>query len=121
MTMESVCAETGRKITERFGNKKAKKAETIVRDGLGVARVDGMYALYLYLRYKDKDGGLKIWEEISSLLKTAEVGSPLGTAKGDDVEKVIEMTESLYKVLLARQLCERALTYALYGLRTKGA
>lgn len=118
MTMESLCASTGRQITSKPFEKSAN-AQSIVRNAMGVMRVDGMYALYLYLNSKKQDGK-EIWGEISELLKNPLVGSPLSTAFGTDEEKLIKMTEDLYKVLLARQLCERALTYALYGLRIKG-
>ncbi len=117
--LEPLCAHFGSQIVQNKGRAKdPKRLETVVRNALGVMREEGLFAFYLYLRYRWEDGGKVVWPQIRALWREEAVGPLLGG--GDDREAVIAMTDDLHKLLLARQLAERALIYALYGLRAEG-
>lgn len=118
ITIEAKCAACGAKIAAGDHKVDSKRLQTLVRNGLGVMRTDGLYAFYLYLQYRKKEGGELIWREIKALWSAPEGLGPLpGAARADDTQAVIALTENLENVLLARKLTERALVYALYGLR----
>ena len=121
--LEPLCAHFGSQIVQDKGQAKdPKRLETIVRNALGVMREEGLFAFYLYLRYRWEDGGKVIWPQIRALWREEAVGPLLGGGSDDenDREAVIALTDDLPKLLLARQLAERALVYALYGLRAEG-
>lgn len=118
--MEAICAKHGSEIVKKKPRKKedAKKLETVVRNSLAVMREEGLFAFYLFLRYRWKEGGKVIWPQIKALWNQDSVGGLL-SGKGDDRDQVIELTENLNDILLAREITERALVYALYGLRAE--
>jgi hypothetical protein len=117
-SMEACCARFGSQIVKnrKWRGTDPKRLETIARNALGVMREEGLFAFYLFLRYRWDDGGRVIWPQVKSLWQ--EVGPLLGT-DGDDRQQVIALTENLHDLLLARQVAERALVYALYGLRAE--
>jgi hypothetical protein len=118
MSVESKCAACGSAIVQdQFSQANRKKVETTVRNSLGVLRTDGLYAFYLFLKYKKDDGGEKILEKITALWREDEIG-PLLDGRGSRTDQVIRLTENLQDVILTRQVTERALVYALYGLRS---
>lgn len=112
--IDAACARCGARIVDGPGDR--DKLQTQVRNALGVLREDGVFALYLYLQYRFKEGGEVIWKEIKDLWCDPSFGPLLG-GQGADREQVIALTESLDALLLARKVAERALVYALYGLR----
>lgn len=117
--LEAVCARYGSKIENRQKEAKdPKRLQTIIRNALGVLREDGVFAFYLFLQYRKGEGGGVIWDEICSLWQNPSVG-PLLKAPGGKAE-VIALTDDLQALLLAREVAERTLIYALYGLRAKG-
>ncbi len=125
--LEAVCAQYGNKIESRKDEAKdVSRLQTILRNALGVLREDGVFAFYLFLQYrakkdargKDEGGGI-IWDEIRQLWRNDAVG-PLLTGKGSDRDQVVALTNDLQALLLAREVAERTLVYALYGLRAKG-
>jgi len=112
--LEAICARCGAGIAECVPE--PKRGQTLVRNAMGVLREDGVYAFYLYLLYRADEGGDRIWAAVRDLWRDPAAGSLL--VQGDDEgERVIALTEDLHRLLLARQLAERALVYALYGLR----
>lgn len=118
--LEAVCARYGSEIVQRKGgDKEAKRLETILRNALGVLREDGVFAFYLFLRYRWEDGGKVIWPQLKALWQNDAIG-PLLTGAGSDRDQVIALTDDLQALLLARDVAERTLVYALYGLRAKG-
>ncbi len=127
--MEARCAHYGSEIVKNRGPKeRAKRLETITRNALGVMREEGLFAFYLYLKYRglkrkagggqEDEGGHLVWNQVKALWQDEAIGPLLG-GEGDDREQVIKLTEGLYDVLLAREVTERALVYALYGLRAE--
>ena len=118
-SIEARCAHYGSEIVRNKGPAdKAKKLETTVRNALGVLREDGVFAFYLYLRYKWGEGGETIWEQMEALWQDKSFG-PLLPGDGEERDRVIELTGDLEALLLARRVAEQALVYALYGLRAE--
>ncbi|HID65324.1 MAG TPA: hypothetical protein EYP49_21615 [Anaerolineae bacterium] len=115
MLIEPRCAFFGSRIADEK-SVDSKRLQTVVRNSLGVLREEGLFAFYLYLKYRWDEGGQVIWEQIKSLWED-EVTGPLWKGGLEDREGVIALTESLYELVLAREVAEKALTYALYGLR----
>ena len=118
MNIEPRCAYYGSQIAEAT-EVDSKRLQTIVRNSLGVMREEGLYAFYLYLRYRWSEGGRAIWPQIKNLWEDEAVG-PLWPEVEEDRDGVISITEDLHDLLLAREVAERALVYALYGLRAGG-
>lgn len=120
MNIEPRCAHFGSQIVQNKGAvRDPKRLETIVRNALGVMREEGLYAFYLFLEYRWEEGGKVIWPQVRALWQDQAVG-PLWPAGRGDNEGVIALTDDLHDLLLARQVAERALIYALYGLRAEG-
>lgn len=115
--LDALCATRAGDISEN--HTLPKSFETILRNSMGVLREEGVFAFYIYLLANDDKGGKIILDCIYNLLKNKNTG-PLMDPKGDDERKgIIKITEDLPSLLLARQLIERTLTYALYGLKGK--
>jgi len=117
--VEALCARYGSQIVQNKGSEKeAKRLETVTRNALGVLREEGLFAFYIYLQYRLKEGGEVIWTQVGKLWQDKAVG-PLLSGNGEERKQVIALTESLNDILLAREVTERALIYALYGLRAE--
>lgn len=117
--LEAICAQYGSQVVEHQGRAKSlERLQKVLRNALGVMREDGLFAFYLYLQYQKKDDGGVIWEQISRLWRDESVGPLLGS--NTDRQAVIELTNDLDSLLLARQVAEQTLIYALYGLRAGG-
>jgi hypothetical protein len=127
--MEARCAYYGSDIVKnKEKSKDPKRLETITRNALGVMREEGLFAFYLYLKYRglknkadgsqEDEGGHLIWNQVKALWQDQAVG-PLLSGDGDDRQQVIRLTENLNDLLLAREVAGRALVYALYGLRAE--
>ena len=115
-----LCVPTTAAIEQQKGSdKEARRLGTIIRNALGVLREDGVFAFYLFLRYRWEDGGKVIWPQLKALWQNDAIG-PLLTGAGSDRDQVIALTDDLQALLLARDVAERTLVYALYGLRAKG-
>ncbi|HFD38240.1 MAG TPA: hypothetical protein ENJ31_00095, partial [Anaerolineae bacterium] len=84
--LEPLCAHFGSRIVAADGVD-SSRLQTIVRNALGVMREEGLFAFYLYLRYRWEDGGKVIWPQIRGLWREEAVGPLLGG--GDDREAVI--------------------------------
>jgi len=119
VNLDAHCAHCASEIVDLsdHGQRRDKDLENRLNDALGVLQQDGFYAFYLFLKYRELDRNPKdVWSKVKILLRKDAVGAPL--PQGDDEAAVIEMTEDLQKLLLARQLTERTLVYARYGLRS---
>jgi hypothetical protein len=116
--IEARCAHYGSQIVVHKDEvTDPKRLETITRNALAVMREDGLFAFYLYLRYRWDEGGRVLWPQLKALWQDDSVGGLLG--QGRDRQQVIALTEHLGDLVLAREVAERALVYALYGLRSE--
>ena len=120
--LDALCARCAQAIVRRSGPTRNKELEGRLNNALGVLQEDGFYAFYLFLKYKKLDQasggereGWPVWQELAGLLGDEKVGAPL-TGSGEAA--VVSMTEDLQRLLLAKQLAERTLIYARYGLRS---
>jgi len=115
--LDAHCAQCAHDIVALSGPNRGKELENRLNNALGVLQEDGLYAFYLFLKYRDLDQPPKdVWGLLKALLRNDIVGAPL--PQGNDDTAVIQMTENLQKLLLAKQLTERTLVYARYGLRS---
>lgn len=115
--LDARCAFCAHQIVALSGTSRDKDLENRLNNALGVLQEDGFYAFYLFLKYRDLDRPPKdVWSLLTALLQNDAVGAPLPQGPGDTA--VIQMTEDLHRLLLAKQLTERTLVYARYGLRS---
>jgi hypothetical protein len=122
--LDAHCAQCAHNIVALSGANRDKDLENRLNNALGVLQEDGFYAFYLFLKYRKlnqesrggDDKAWPVWPKLAELLQSEVVGAPL--PQGNDDDAVIQMTEDLRKLLLAKQLTERTLVYARYGLRS---
>ncbi len=120
--LDALCAATARALVaageQAEKHKKGGRKEILNRltNALGVLQEDGVYAFFLFLK---REGLLdNIWQVCAGLLRQKAVGEMLPAAdKKSDEDLLIEMTENLDHLLLAKDLLQRTLIYARYGLR----
>ncbi len=114
--LDAYCAHCAHQIVELSGPNCDKELENRLNNALAVLQEDGVYAFYLFLKYRKLDRGpWPVWPILAELLQNPELGSPL---QGNDDLAVIQMSESLHRLLLVKQLAERTLIYVRYGLRS---
>jgi hypothetical protein len=123
--LDALCATTAREVvrlSENFPKEKGKELQNRITDSLGVLQEDGIYAFYLYLK-RQKWNDLKlsdtVWPVCAELLRRDEIGKmlPAANPKESDEDLLINMTENLDHLLMAKDLLQRTLIYARYGLR----
>jgi hypothetical protein len=121
--LDALCATTARELVtageEAEKRKKGGRKETLNRltNALGVLQEDGVYAFFLFLK---REGLIdNIWPICGRLLRNEAVGKmlPAAGSRGEE-DLLIEMTENLDHLLLAKDLLHRTLIYARYGLRS---
>lgn len=117
VNLDAQCARYAALIEGEIRPKDASKLEILARNGLGVLREQGIYALFMYLRYRDKGDKLGVWRHIAELLRAKEIN--LLRAGGEEGACVRALTRNLDDLLLARELVDQTLIYALYGLRAR--
>lgn len=126
--LDYLCAKCGRRIflgaTIKTEPDKSK-ADSYLANALGVLREQGIYAFYLYLKYKYekglpkvKDETLKLLcDEVPGLVKLTE--SEKKQQKDQDEFFVAErLSSDLDSLFLARQILEQALIYSRYHVRS---
>jgi len=106
-------------VSQRGTSKEAGALQTVIRNALGVMREQGLYAFKLFVDYRAKIGGNLIWEQTRALWQDSVVGPLLSNAQ-NDLDGVRTLTTDLNDLLLAREITERMLIYALYGLKATG-
>lgn len=123
MNLDAECARCGAQICGSIVGDK-EKVITLCRNALGVLQEEGVYAFFIYLKWKKDEGGKFIWPKIIDLLKKPEIGILINTINtngcgfNNDVENaLIDKTQNLNILLMMRKLMSKSLTYALYGLR----
>lgn len=121
--LDAHCAHCANDIVAMSGTGRDKDLENRLNNALGVLQEDGFYAFYLFLKYRKldhlaqdtDDKAWPVWPRLVELLRNPEVGTPL---QGNNDAAVVQLTEDLQKLLLAKQLTERTLIYARYGIRS---
>ncbi|MHA1796689.1 MAG: hypothetical protein ACTSUK_11305 [Promethearchaeota archaeon] len=122
--LEYYCSQCAQEIIDICQNNRDKDLENRITQALGVLQGDGFFAFYLFIKYRDlnkeknnpNEKKWPVWQKLSALLKDENVGAPLPDDADD--KAVLELTKDLYLLLLAKQLVERVLIYARYGIRS---
>lgn len=117
INLDLECAKISEKITRELSEdkKKRKEAEPHITSAIGVLQEDGVYALYLYLKAKNKDIHQKIETETPQLLHKIFPGSRYDTQNGLEIAK--DLSSNLEKLLIAKEVLERTLVYARYHVK----
>ena len=116
--LDALCAQAASQMVGATQTDDLKTLEGTTRNALAVMREQGLYAFYIFLRNKSAEGGEQVWKLAKQLWQNQALG-PLLPERGSADERIIALTQDLDDLLLARQLAERALVYALYGLRAE--
>jgi len=116
LNLDYYCSRCAQEIINICNGKRDKDLENRITQALGVLQEDGFFAFYLFIKYRELNKKWPVWQKLSSLLKDDNVGAPL--SGDEDDQAVLELTKDLYLLLLAKQLIERVLIYARYGIRS---
>jgi|GEM_PF-1363329 len=108
--IENLCSKKSENDRKSFLNK--------ITNGISILQEDGIYAFYLFLkREKIKSD---VWDYCRQMLLDQSLDKIISYPKSsEDEEAIIKMTENLDALLLAKDLMQRMLIYARYGIRSK--
>lgn len=114
--LDYLAAKHAQELIENLG----ENAETPVTKALGVLQENGVYACFLYLYAREKDGG-KIAGKMVDLLNEALLkGEEIRSENSKEIlENVADKItgKGIERLLLARELLEQMLIYARYGAK----
>ncbi len=122
INLDYKCMEWAQKINEISDS----NLENNLRKALGVLQEDGVYAMFLWLEYKEKkvdDKNKKIGIKLINMLNEQEIRKHFldGSSFPEDFKefcKVLrEVAKDIDKLLFMKKLLERTLVYALYHAR----
>lgn len=115
MNLDFECAEASEAIKRsilQIGANDQKDAEGSITKALGVLQEDGIYAFYLYLASKKKQGVYCVLErETKKLLKNP---FPDLDTNRSGCQFARDIISDLDRLLLAKEILERVLIYARY-------
>jgi hypothetical protein len=114
--LDCACAKLGAKLASP-GN---KDTENSITKALAVLEEQGVYALFLYLRAREKAWGQATSEKLATFLREhpGPQNALLGTSNKDEPFDALQnLAADLDKLLLARDLLQRALVYARYHVK----
>jgi len=116
--VDKILAEVGFDLAENFKEKDdAGKLETIINKAIGVLIEDGLLAYVIWLKSREKKEEkytTKILKKTEDLLRERLKL----TTENDPINMALEISSSIEKTLLARQLLERMLVYARYRAKS---
>lgn len=129
--LDMKCAEYGNKIIEGIGNASEKnKIESMITKALGVLQEDGLYAFALYSKAKsgeentekntEKKTAKLLYDKTFELLKTDTIKILTGNCNDLLIGIRENLSSSLDKLFLAKELIERTLVYARYHAKALG-
>ncbi|WP_202319140.1 hypothetical protein [Archaeoglobus neptunius] len=113
LTIDKISAKIGFDLAKKFTNKDdADKLETIVTKAIGVLIEDGLLAYVIWLKSrgeKERKYATEILNKSKDLIRELDLATT-----DDPIDMALEISSSIEKTLLARQLLERMLVYARY-------
>ena len=116
--VDKILAEVGFDLAESFKEKDdTDKLETIINKAIGVLIEDGLLAYVIWLKSREKKEEkytTKILKKTEDLLRERLKL----TTENDPINMALEISSSIEKNLLARQLLERMLVYARYRAKS---
>lgn len=108
--LDMECAKKGCEISD-------KSDEAILRKSLGVLQEDGVYAFFLFLKYKNEEG---IINKLYDFLKQDNILKDKFGGETDTLKAVREkLADNLDQLFFVKELLERVIIYALYHSRSK--
>ncbi len=108
--LDMECAKKGCEISD-------KSDEAILRKSLGVLQEDGVYSLFLYLKYNKKGD---IIDKLYKFLKQDNILKDKFGGETDALKAIRDkLADNLDQLLFIKELLERTITYALYHSRSK--
>lgn len=115
------CARYGNAIAVALAGVEKDAREKVLNNALDVLREDGVYAMFLYLHVEKKtQAAAGIRNTAYNLLKDSDLWPTL-FAEPYSLEKIrTGFTNSLDKLLLAKELLENTLVYARYHAKAQG-
>lgn len=117
LPLDKISAEIGFDLAERFKEgDDADKLETIVTKAIGILIEDGLLAYVIWLESrgkKEKEYTKEILDKSKDLLRELKL-----TTENDPINMALEISSSIEKTLLARQLLERMLVYTRYRAKS---
>jgi len=96
--------------------KDGKQLHRLLTQALGVLEEQGVYALFLFLKTKDKLGDL-IADRLEKFLLQTPRQEPLFSGSENCFAQIQRLAEDLDRLLLARDLLRQVLLYASYHAR----
>jgi len=122
--LDLTCAHYGfkmmDKVKEVFGDK--SKVENHLQKSLGILQEDGVFAFFIYQGAKGNKAGETLTCQSIELLKEVNIMKDV-TCEGDMIQKLNKIREALNRedrldrLILAKKVLSRALTYAWYHAR----
>lgn len=109
------CAKTAQEIALDI-TKDGKQLHRLLTQTLGVLEEQGLYALFLFLKTKDKLGDL-IASRLEKFLHQTPRQEPLFSGSEDCFTQIQRLAEDLDRLLLARDLLQQVLLYTSYHAR----
>lgn len=115
--IDFLTAKCGFQIVEKLkeasrANNESAKIESTVNNSLGVLSSNGVYALWLYLKYEKHEKHI----EIVNILNNCGIRLNEGVS---DEDKVINLSKDLKKLLFAKEVLEKTLIYARYRAKAE--
>ena len=119
--IDSKISEVSYEIAKAINEKPKKdksKYKNEVDKALGVLVNDGVYAYYVYVKYKGVDDILL--EKLEPLLQFVKVEENEGQENALNEEYLEKLSKDLNNLLFFRDLVERVLVYVRYHLKAMG-
>lgn len=114
--LDLCCAKFGRMLSAMDG-----VDEKLLQDSLSVLEEQGLYAFFLYLEAHGKEPGKKAMAECYKFfLDNPVIGQKFQVSTNNVFDAVLELSQSLGDLILARELLIQALIYARYHSKAKG-
>ena len=113
--LDYLAAQYAQKLIGKLG----KNAENPVTKALGVLQENGVYACFLYLYAREKEGGIIAAKMVDLLNKILPEGEQIRKNPKEILEDVADKItgKGIERLLLARELLEQMLIYARYGAK----
>lgn len=123
--LDWLAARFAQQVISRTIGTKPTEIENTVTKALGVLQESGLYACFLYLKAKEGKNGDVVIDEMLNLLDSLGFGwgRPTSLKAEEVLSYIIEKvtgTDSLERLLLAKETLEQMLIYARYGAKARG-
>jgi len=115
VNLDFECAKLGQQMAEGDG-----VDEKLLNEALAVLEEQGVYAFFLYLKARGREGVNHVSATCAEFLRRVPQGSPL-LGGGDVFASLQKLSDNLDELLFARELLRQALVYGRYHVKARGA